>query len=254
MASFMKPGMTLFRFRDEEELEREHQMIICAVNQLVQPEPPTCSLCSCEQCIGGFISPRTARTLEWIADKVYDLLTVREATKGAGAALVDNLASPVVLFMRPALVIAMHSCCVPRLAYMAVLSCVRRCFSREHRAVPTVAHICSFDPAEVSSSTTRAYFLVWDGTLASVVVPLLEIAARLKSMPPKSWPQDAAIYGLLFDWWSRYFNVEQLAELETELRTLPTCGNDERWGFVKAQLGLLNDWGHTGETFVTVNQ
>jgi hypothetical protein len=89
MASFMTPGMTLFRFRDEEELEREHQMIIRAVNQLVQPEPPTYSLCSGEQCIGGFISPRTARTLEWIADQVYDLLTVREATKGAGAALVD---------------------------------------------------------------------------------------------------------------------------------------------------------------------
>lgn len=73
------------------------------------------------------------------------------------------------------------------------------CFSRERSAVPTVAHICSFNPAEVSASSARAYFLVWDGSLAAVMVPLLEIAARLKSMPPQGWSQDAPIYGLLLE-------------------------------------------------------
>jgi hypothetical protein len=252
MVSFMKPGMMSFRFRDEAELEREHHMITDAVGQLVKPEPPSHSLCTCEQCAGGFISPRTARTLEWIAYKVHALLTIREATEGAGAALVDNFTSPVVLFMRPALVVAMRAYNIPRLAYMAVLNYARVCFSRERSAVPTAAHICSFNPAEVSASTAKAYFLVWDGTLASVMVPLLEIAARLKTMPPEGWLQDATIYGLLFDWWSKYFNEEQLLQLERELQTLPKCDNDERWGFIRAHLGWLDDWGNAGERFITV--
>jgi hypothetical protein len=154
------------------------------VNQLVRPEPPPYRLCSCEQCAGGFITLRTARTFEWIANKVSGLLIVPEATVDAGAAVVDHFTSPWMLFMRPILIIAMHSCCVPRLACRAVLSCVRRCFSCEHRAVPTLAHICSFDPLQKAAlALSRAYFLVWDATLASVVVPVLEIAARLKSMP-----------------------------------------------------------------------
>lgn len=152
------------------------------MNQLVRPEPSPYRLCSCKQCAGGFITPRTARTFEWIADKVYDLLIVPEATVDAGAAVVDNFTSPGVLFMRPTLTIAMHSCCAPRFASRAVLSCVRRCLSCEHRAVPTLAHICSFDPAEGSSSTASAYFLVWTGSQCR----------------PRGWPQDAAIYGLIF--------------------------------------------------------
>jgi hypothetical protein len=82
----------------------------------------------CGRCTGGFISPRTARILEWIANRVYALLAIREATKGAGSALVDNAISPVVLFMRPALVVAMGAYHVPSLAYMAVLNNVRMCF------------------------------------------------------------------------------------------------------------------------------
>ena len=121
---------------------------------------------------------------------------------------------------------------------MAVLNYVRICFSRERSAVPTVAHICSFNPAEVSASTARAYFLIWDGTLPAVLVPLLEIAQRLKRVPPDGWPQDFMMYGLLPEWWSKHFNVEKLAELETELQTLPKCDNDERWGFVGASLGV----------------
>lgn len=54
-------------------------------------------------------------------------------------------------------------------------------------------------------------------------------------------------------WWSEYFNAEQFSELETELRILSQCCDDERSAFVSAQLGLSNDWGHAGETFVTVN-
>jgi hypothetical protein len=59
------------------------------------------------------------------------------------------------------------------------------CFIREQSAVPTVAHICSFSPGKVSASSARAYFPVLNGSLAAVTVPLLEIAARLKSMPPR---------------------------------------------------------------------
>jgi hypothetical protein len=189
--------MICLRFGDEVELGREDRMVMDALNRLVHPETPSYSLCTCGQCSGGFISPRTARILEWIAKNVYALLTIREATKGAGSALVDNATSPVVLFMRPALVVAMGAYHVPRLAYMTVLNYIRICFSRDRSEVPTMAHICSFKPAEVSASTARAYFLVWDGKLASVMVPLLEIAARLNTMPPAGWPQDAAMYGLL---------------------------------------------------------
>jgi hypothetical protein len=70
------------------------------------------------------------------------------------------------------------------------------------------------------------------------MVPLLEIAGRLKSMPPQGWPQDAAIYGLLLEWWGKHFNVEQAKELEAELERLPKCDNDERWGFIRAKLGV----------------
>jgi hypothetical protein len=242
----MKANMICFRFGDEVELGREDRMVMDALNRLVHPETPSYSLCTCGQCSGGFISPRTARILEWIAKNVYALLTIREATKGAGSALVDNATSPVVLFMRPALVVAMGAYHVPRLAYMAVLNYIRICFSRERSEVPTVAHICSFNPAEVSASTARAYFLVWDGKLASVMVPLLEIAARLNTMPPAGWPQDAAMYGLLVEWWSKHFNAKQLTELETELQTMPKCEHDERWGYVRAQLGVGRWWGACG--------
>jgi hypothetical protein len=37
-----------------------------------------------------------------------------------------------------------------------------------------VAHFCSFHPAEVSGSYARNEFLVWDDSLATVMVLLLE--------------------------------------------------------------------------------
>jgi hypothetical protein len=72
-------------------------------------------------------------------------------------------------------------------------------------------------------------------------------------MPSEDWPQDAAMYGLLEEWWSKHFNAKQLTELKTELQTMPKAGNDERWGYVRAQLGLADSGEHAGETFVTAN-
>ena len=237
--AYMKPGMVSFRFLNQADLDREDGMVTDALARLVRPQTSAVSLCTCGRCIGGFISPRSARTLEWIASNVHALLTIREATKGAGSDLVRSATSPVVLFMRPTLVVAMNVHDLPRLAYMAVLNNIRVCFSRERSAIPTIPHICSFDPAEVSAITARAYFLVWDGTLASVIVPLLEIAARLKTMPPDGWPQDAEMYGLIYEtWWNKHFNGEQVTKLETELQNLPRCGNDERWGFLRAKFDL----------------
>ena len=57
---------------------------------------------------------------------MYALLTIREETVGAGTAVVHNATFPVVLFMRPALVVAMGSYHVPRQAYIAVLGYIRR--------------------------------------------------------------------------------------------------------------------------------
>jgi hypothetical protein len=54
------------------------------------------------------------RTLEWIASKVYTPTTIREATVDAGTAVVHTATSQVVLFMRPALVVAMGLYHVPR--------------------------------------------------------------------------------------------------------------------------------------------
>jgi hypothetical protein len=45
-------------------------------------------------------------------------------------------------------------------------------------------------------------------------------------------------YGLLLEWWGKYFNVGQAKELEAELERLPKCDNDERWGFIRAKLGV----------------
>ena len=36
----------------------------------------------------------------------------------------------------------------------------------------------------------------------------------------------------------KYFNVDQAKELEAELQRLPKCDNDERWGFIRAKLGV----------------
>ena len=226
--TYMKPGMVSFRFSNQSDLDQEDRRITDALARVVQPETSAVSLCTCDQCTGGFISPRTARTLEWIANNVHVLLTTREATEGRGLDLVKPATSPVVLFMRPTLVVAMSVYEVPRLAYMAALNYVRVCFSHDQRAVPSIPHICSFDPAEVSARNARAYFLVWDGTLASLIVPLLEIAARLKIMPLQGWPQDAEMYGLIYEqWWDQRFNREQLIKLEAEIQRLLKCGNDE---------------------------
>jgi hypothetical protein len=115
---------------------------------------------------------------------VYTLLTIREATVGAGPAVVHNAAFPVVLFMRPASVVALGSYRVSRQACIAGLEYLRVCFSCERSAVAAMAHACVFNLAEVSVSSARAYFLGWDGSLAAVMVPLLKIAARLKNMLP----------------------------------------------------------------------
>jgi hypothetical protein len=67
------------------------------------------------------------------------------------------------------------------------------------------------------------------------MVPLLEIAARLKSIPPQGWPQNAPIMGCC---WNGGGNVGQAKELEAELERLPKCDNDERWGFIRAKLAV----------------
>lgn len=49
-----------------------------------------------------------------------------------------------------------------------------------------MAHICSFNPAEVGAGTARAYFPMWDGRPAAVMISLLETAAKLKTMSPQA--------------------------------------------------------------------
>jgi hypothetical protein len=62
------------------------------------------------------------------------------------------------------------------------------------------------------------------------MIPLLEIAMRLKSMPPQGWSQDAAILHIA--------GIVREALHEAELERLPKCGNDERWGFRRAKLSV----------------
>ena len=61
-------------------------------------------------------------------------------------------------------------------------------------------------------------------------------------MPLQSWPQDAEMYGLIYEkWWDQHFNGDYLTKLEAELHMLPKCGNDERWGFLRAKFDSEDD-------------
>jgi len=89
-------------------------------------QPSVFCLCTCGQYTDGFISQRTARTLEWDAARCTPYSQSIKATVGAGTAVVHNATFPVVLFMRPALVVAMGSYHVLRHAYIAMLDYIQR--------------------------------------------------------------------------------------------------------------------------------
>jgi hypothetical protein len=112
------------------------------------------------------------------------------------------------------------------------------CFSRERGVVPTVAHICSFNLAEVSVSSARAYFLVWGWQSSGGYGSLVRNCRKIEEHAALGLATGRSNYGLLLEWWGKYFNVGQAKELEAELERLPKCDNDERWGFIRAKLAV----------------
>ncbi len=182
----MKPH----RYYSETQLREEKEKIRVAKAELVQvccsrkasiqqllinfqPDPFAISNCTCNGCIGDFISPRTAIVLEWAAHMLSGLLRMREqdiSQANTEAPLVQNPESPTLLFMRPALFYAMRASSRPRKAYIAAMDRVLVCLGPGKRQLPNKENICALsgDPCAISP---KAYFQVWEGELAAILVP-----------------------------------------------------------------------------------
>jgi hypothetical protein len=156
-----------------------------------------------------------------------------EVTSG----LIHNAISPIVLFMRPAFFQAMRASSKPRFAYIAVMRCVQICLSSG--AVPNEECICGIN-YDITATSPKACFRVWDGTLAAVLVPVLDMAARLwLEMPTRDGIADLwTIYMFQEALWKEHFSQDEVRRLDREARALPPCANDRKWGFVRARLGL----------------
>jgi hypothetical protein len=152
-----------------------------------------------------------------------------------GSALIKNALSPSVLFMRPAFFQAMRASSKPRLAYVAAVKYVQFCLGS--RMVPTVENIC-IAVAQITAASPRAYFRVWDGALGAVLVPLLDLAARLwRDMLIEIGVADLwKVYGVPEEVWKEHFSLDEVGRLDGEVQALPECANDGKWGFVRARL------------------
>lgn len=128
--------------------------------------------------------------------KVYALLTIRESNGrcGYGSGAQRDFSGCAVHAPCAGCRHGFVPCTSPRLYRYAGLHTAYASVVSEAQYPPWPIFARSTLPRSVSARP-KLTFWYGDGSLAAVMVPLLEIAARLKSIPPQGWPQDAPIMG-----------------------------------------------------------